>query len=147
MKKLSESNQTSTNSEYGEANILEVQTEEITPPEDSTSTETPENEVINNPNLNIDELINTYLFGIELVDPKGNPFPKSLIVSYINSAVAYAESLFDIILTPTEVKGEYHDYERNDYLNWGYLQLWKKPVREITAMRLMYGTRPSFEIP
>lgn len=151
MKKLSELNQQTSmeteNPAEDEVVVPEVPSEEVTPPVEDTPTETPENEIISNPNLSIDELINTYLFGIDLVDQKGNPFPKSLIVSYINSAVAYAESLFDITLTPIEVKGEHHDYERNDYLNWGYLQLWRKPVREITAVRLMYGTRPSFEIP
>lgn len=118
-----------------------------TAPEDNTDTEIPSNEVINNPNLSINEIMSDYLFGIDLVDPNGNPFPKSMIASYINSAITYVENMFDITLTPTDIKSECHDYERNDYTNWGYMQLWKRPIREITGMRLMYGNRPSFEIP
>jgi hypothetical protein len=115
--------------------------EEITPTDGGSTI------IINNPNFTLDGLKNTYLFGFKLEDYNGNPFPEDLIASYINSAIDYTEVLFDICLTPVEVKDEQHDYERSDYMNWGYIQLWKKPVREITRFTLMYGTRPSFDIP
>ena len=103
--------------------------------------------VILNPAFTTEELTQNFLFGIDLSDSKGNPFPKALIISYINSAIAYAESLFDICLSRQEVESEPHDYERSDYTNWGYVQLWKRPILEVKALRLMYGTRPAWEVP
>lgn len=103
--------------------------------------------VISNSAFTTEELIQNFLFGIDLSDSKGNPFPKALIISYINSAIAYAESLFDICLSRQEVEAEPHDYERSDYTNWGYVQLWKRPILEVKALRLMYGTRPAWEVP
>ena len=102
--------------------------------------------VISNSAFSTEELVQNFLFGIDLSDSKGNPFPKALIISYINSAIAYAESLFDICLSRQEVESEPHDYERNDYTNWGYIQLWKRPVLEVKALRLMYGSRPAWEV-
>lgn len=103
--------------------------------------------VISNSAFTTEELIQNFLFGIDLSDSKGNPFPKALIISYINSAIAYAESLFDICLSRQEVEAEPHDYERSDYTNWGYVQLWKRPILEVKALRLMYGTIPAWEVP
>lgn len=99
------------------------------------------------PAFSVDQLINTTLFGIDLSDAQGNPFPNSLIASYLNSAIGYAESLFDICLTKKEIVGERHDYEREDYTNWGYIMTWKKPIVKVKSLKLMYGTRPSMEIP
>lgn len=103
--------------------------------------------IITNSAFTTEELIQNFLFGIDLSDSKGNPFPKALIISYINSAIAYAESLFDICLSKQEVDAEPHDYERSDYTNWGYVQLWKRPILEVKSLRLMYGTRPAWEVP
>lgn len=97
--------------------------------------------------LTREELVTNYMFGLELVDPKGNPFPESMIIGYLNSAISYAEGLFDICLTKQTVVDENHDYERNDYMNWGYIQLFKRPIQKVTKLQLMYGTRPSFEVP
>lgn len=100
-----------------------------------------------NGDFSTDEMVQNFLFGIDLSDQSGNPFPPALLVSYLNAAISWSEALFDICLTPQTVTAEPHDYERSDYTNWGYIQLWKRPVREIKALRLMYGTRPSFDVP
>lgn len=111
-------------------------------------TTTPEEEVkINCDGFDIDSLTTNYMFGIDLVDQQGNPFPKSLLASYLNGAIAWAEQLFDICLTEKVITEEYHDYERTDYMNWGYIQSFKRPVREVTGLKLMYGSQPSFEVP
>lgn len=109
--------------------------------------DTPESDKVTNPCLSVSELVQTYLYGLDLTDPEGNPFPKALLVSYLNSSISFAESLFDITLAPKVIQGETHDYERGDYNNWGYIQLWKRPIRKVTSFQLMYGTRPSMEIP
>ena len=88
-----------------------------------------------------------YLFGIDLTDANGNPLPESLFKHYINSAVDYIQNLLDITIAPTEINSERHDYFRSDYQNWGFIQLHHNPIREVKAVRLMYGDRTAVEIP
>lgn len=97
--------------------------------------------------FNLTDLVDNYMFGISLVDQQGNPFPKSMLVSYLNAAISWAEQLFDICLTERIVEDEFYDYERNDYTSWGYMQLYQKPVKKVKSLQLMYGDRPSFTIP
>lgn len=125
--------------------VVETPTEgETTEPEvEVTEEHTP----INCDGFDVKSMKTNYMFGISLVDQQGNEFPESLLASYLNGAISWAEALFDICLTKQEVNGENHDYERNDYMNWGFLQLWKRPVREVKSVKLMYGTQPSFEVP
>ena len=87
-----------------------------------------------------------YLFGINLADSNGNPLPESLLIHYINAAVDYIQNLLDIIISPTDFT-ERHDYIREDYRNWGFIQLDHNPVREVKSLSLMYGNRPSVQIP
>ena len=87
-----------------------------------------------------------YLFGINLADSNGNPLPESLLIHYINAAVDYVQNLLDIIISPTDFT-ERHDYIREDYRNWGFIQLDHNPVREVKSLSLMYGNRPSVQIP
>ena len=97
--------------------------------------------------ISIDKIKNEYLFGIDLTDSNGNPLPDSMFIHYLNAAIDYLQNLLDIIIVPTEIKAERHDYIRNDYQNWGFIQLNNNPIREIKAVRLMYGTRTAIEIP
>ena len=96
--------------------------------------------------VSTDDLINKYLFGIDLSDANGNPLPKSLFMHYLNSAIEYMQSLLDITITDTTFT-ERHDYYRNDYRNWGFIQLDHNPVKEVKSIKLMYGSQPSVNIP
>ena len=42
---------------------------------------------------------------------------------------------------------ERHDYIRNDYRNWGFIQLAHNPVKEVKRVNLMYGDQRAVEIP
>ena len=97
--------------------------------------------------VSVKSLKDDYLFGINLADPSGNPLPEGLYAHYMNSAVDYIQSLLDITIPETEFTGERHDYIRNDYQNWGFIQLCHNPVKYVKGMRLTYGNRPSVEIP
>lgn len=97
--------------------------------------------------MSVSNIKNNYLFGIDLSDANGNPLPEGLFVHYLNSAVDYLQNLLDITISETEFTGERHDYIRNDYQNWGFIQLEHNPVKEVKGIRLMYGNRPSVEIP
>lgn len=95
----------------------------------------------------VQKVKNNYLFGIDLSDSYGNPLPEELFVHYLNSAVDYLSNLLDITIGETEFTAERHDYIRNDYQNWGFIQLAHNPVKEVKSLRLMYGNKPSVEIP
>lgn len=97
--------------------------------------------------ITVDSVKKNYLFGIDLSDANGNPLPEGLFVHYLNSAIDYIQNLLDITISETEFASERHDYIRNDYQNWGFMELEHKPVKEIKGIRLMYGNRPSVEIP
>lgn len=118
--------------------------------DESTSENTSEESVVT-PNswsdLSIEAVKNHYLFGIDLSDQEGNPLPDSLFAHYIDSAVDWLQNLLDIQISEVVMTAEQHDYIRNDYQNWGYIQLHKNPVKRITGLRMMYGNRPSVEIP
>lgn len=134
-----------TNSE--ESSAKDKTEESSDTPEDTNPKDEETTEKVSCDGLTRDELVTNYMFGIELKDQQGNPFPESLIIGYLNSAISYAEGLFDICLTKQTVTDESHDYERSDYMNWGYIQLYKRPIQKVMKLQLMYGTRPSFEVP
>ena len=96
--------------------------------------------------VSVQAIRDKYLFGINLADSNGNPLPESLLIHYINAAVDYVQNLLDIIISPTDFT-ERHDYIREDYRNWGFIQLDHNPVREVKSLSLMYGNRPSVQIP
>lgn len=97
--------------------------------------------------ISVESVKKNYLFGIDLSDANGNPLPEGLFVHYLNAAIDYIQNLLDITISETEFTAERHDYIRNDYQNWGFMELEHKPVKEVKGIRLMYGNRPSVEIP
>lgn len=96
--------------------------------------------------VSVKDIREKYLFGIDLSDSNGNPLPEELFIHYLNAAVDYMQNLLDIVITKTDFT-ERHDYIRNDYQNWGFIQLAHNPVREVKKLHLMYGNKPSVEIP
>ena len=96
--------------------------------------------------VSVDAIKNNYLFGINLADSNGNPLPEELFIHYLNAAVDYVQNLLDIIICDTDFT-ERHDYIRNDYRNWGFIQLAHNPVKEVKRVTLMYGQQRAVEIP
>lgn len=109
-------------------------------------TQLPQLESISWDAVSVAAIKNNYLFGINLADSNGNPLPEELFVHYLNAAVDYVQNLLDIVITPTDFT-ERHDYIRNDYRNWGFIQLAHNPVREVKRVTLMYGDQRAVEIP
>ena len=93
-----------------------------------------------------DELKQNYMFGIDLSDSQGNPFPRSIIIHHLNAAISYVERTLGIQIVESE-ETELHDFNQNDYLNWGYLQLFKCPAIEVLDLRLTHGNDDGMVIP
>lgn len=96
--------------------------------------------------ITVNEITQHYLFGIDLSDDSGNPFPMTLVTHYLDAAIDYLQTVVDIQIPVVDVE-ETHDYFMEDYTNWGFLQLFKKPVLSITKLCMVYGQHESFNIP
>lgn len=93
--------------------------------------------------LSTDELRELYLFGTDLTDDDGNPFPERMLAHYIRAAVAWLEKELDIPLTPREIVEETHDHFANDYGRWGYFQLHHYPVIALRRVSFQYPSQTS----
>lgn len=97
--------------------------------------------------INSKFLRDNYLFGIPLEDLYGNKMKESMLEHYIRSAIQFAQRTFVINIEPVEVVDEVHDYYSGDFLQWGFMQLHKKPIMEVTEMSMYFGDRKMFDIP
>lgn len=88
-----------------------------------------------------------YLFGIPLEDMYGNQMRESMLDHYINSAIQHTQRMLQITIEPVTVTDEVHDYYQNDFLNWGFMQLHKRPIIEVQEMSMYFGDRPMFTVP
>lgn len=88
--------------------------------------------------LSIREFKDVYLFGVDLTDGDGNPYPTAMFQWYIDAAVKYVESQLDIKITAENIVGELHDHYAGDYGRWGYFQLKNYPVSRIDSVVFQY---------
>lgn len=86
--------------------------------------------------LPIQDLKDRFLFGIDLTDKNGNPIPDAVFVNSIRSAVSRIGGLLDLTLLPTTVLNERKDYVQTDVNQFFWMNLSKRPVQEVTGLRL-----------
>ena len=77
--------------------------------------------------LTLDELLNVYLFGVDLTDDSGNPYPDILFEWSIRYAIDWLEKELDIKIRPTRIVERYDHYFR-DYQSWVFLKLRNSPI-------------------
>lgn len=87
--------------------------------------------------LSVQELLDLYLFGIDLTDDAGNPFPPGIYEHYIRSAANSLEHRLDIPIRKIDIELEMHDYFREDYGNYLWMELDHHPVIEIDNVELV----------
>ena len=88
--------------------------------------------------VSVDELRENYLFGLDLSDDKGNPFPDRMLEWYIKAGVDWLEKELDIDLVAHTHINETHDHYAVDYARWGYFQLQNYPVIAIDQIQFQY---------
>ena len=88
--------------------------------------------------IDADFVKNVLLFGVSLKDDDGNTMSDFLIEFYIRSAQQWMERELQILLHPTVVLAETHDYLMQDYINFGFIKLTHLPVRRVTAIRMKF---------
>jgi len=79
-----------------------------------------------------------FLFGVNLKDDEGNEMPDSMIEFYIRAAQDWLRNELQIILHPTTVEAESHDYHIQDFYSFGFVKLLNLPVRKVTSLRMKY---------
>jgi hypothetical protein len=91
------------------------------------------------PLITVPELINTYLFGLNITDlTTGKPLPESAYQQYITNAVSWLEHYLDIAIAPVRNYVEDKDYYFNQYTDWGFLMLDNFPVIQVRKIELVY---------
>lgn len=88
--------------------------------------------------LTISELKEIFLFGLDLTDDAGNPFPDSMFEWGIRSAIAFLERRLDIRITKRVFVDERYDYYRGDYLYWTVIKLRESPVISVEGVRVTW---------
>tara|TARA_R110002110_G_scaffold92555_8_gene241478 strand:+ start:2557 stop:3633 length:1077 start_codon:yes stop_codon:yes gene_type:complete len=87
--------------------------------------------------IGIDYIKTNYLFGLDLSDDEGNPFPDQMFVAAIRYASAFIEKKLDILLTPRTIT-ETHDYILEEYRQFGWFQLDKRPLNQVDSVSAVY---------
>lgn len=87
--------------------------------------------------ISIDELKTYYLFGLDLTDDEGNEYPDSLYAHYIKQAVDSLETKLQISVRRTVFEDEHHDFFREDYDKYIWVELHHFPVISIENVELV----------
>lgn len=92
--------------------------------------------------LTVQQLLDWFLYGIDLTDEDGNAFPTSMYEFAIKSAVDALEKMLDIVIKPTSIF-EYQDFHAQDYRDFAFIQLNHWPVVSVEQIRIKYPTATS----
>lgn len=87
--------------------------------------------------LTVPQLLDRYLFGVNLTDDAGERFSDASFQFYILAAIRWMEKQLDIPILPT-VFVEKHDYYRNDYEMFNLIRLDNYPVIDVEEFRVQY---------
>jgi len=89
-------------------------------------------------------LVKDYLFGVDLTDDDGVPYPDSMFETAIGLAIDRMQTELNMSIHPIKVEQELHDYYINDYVDFAYIDVFEYPVRSVISVSAAYP--PSQEI-
>ena len=93
--------------------------------------------------LSVEQLKTSYLFGIDLTDDNGCPFPDELFERYIRSGIAWVSRALDLPIAPvvyTETDAQRLDFYRQDYYKYIRLQVDEYPILSVESIKLVLPT-------
>jgi hypothetical protein len=85
----------------------------------------------------VEELKTNYLFGLDLTDDTGEPYPDSLYEFFIEAAVSRLEHRLDLPIIPKSVTDERHNYFREDYDKYIWLETKLFPIIDVSEVKLV----------
>lgn len=88
-----------------------------------------------------------YLFGVDLTDDAGNPFPDSLFNVAITSAVETVAAELDLVLDNRATFTDRVDCYTPDMDSFFLTRLRKRPVWEVSDLSIQFGDLPAANLP
>jgi hypothetical protein len=100
---------------------------------------------INPPTIDLADVTPTYikkvyLAGLQLLDENDEELPEAFYQEHMDNAAAKIEEEADIDVTPKDHTAERHDYRATDYVQYGFLKLFRQPVLSVSEVRATYPT-------
>lgn len=86
--------------------------------------------------ITVQELKQSYLFGVPIVDGRNIELSDEVFQLYIDNAISDLEHKLDIFITPTQIE-EDRDYSFNQYADWGSFYLDNIPVLQIDSIEVI----------
>lgn len=90
--------------------------------------------------LTVENLVNNFMFGLDLTDDDGNQFPRGMLEFAIKAAVDSLEKTLCVRIKPTQILNEMQDYYRSDYLDFAFVQLNEYPIVSVERVAIKYPT-------
>ena len=78
--------------------------------------------------LTVKNLKDWFMFGLDLTDDDGYPFPNSMFAFAIRAAIDSLEKTLMVKIKPTQIVSEWHDYYRQEYQDFAFIQLNNWPI-------------------
>jgi hypothetical protein len=88
--------------------------------------------------LSVQQLKDIYLFGVDLTNDAGEPFPPIMFTWGIRYAIDWLEKELDAKIRPTTIANERHDYYRRDFQEWMFIRLKQAPILSVSKVALMW---------
>lgn len=87
--------------------------------------------------ITVQEVKDFYLFGVNLTDDTGKPYPPELYKHYIRAAVYTTERELGITLRSQVITSEAHDLIPADWADYMWVTTKNRPVASVEAVRLV----------
>jgi len=99
------------------------------------------------PLVTVSQMRATWLFGVKIRDKEtGEDMPEDSYQNALDTAISLLEHYLDISISPVRNYKEFKDYDRNQYYEWGYMQLNNFPVECVNSIKLVYFRDDNGEI-
>jgi len=85
-----------------------------------------------------DQLKKIFLFGVDLTNDDGDPYPDELFEFYIRSAQQWFETQIGGLKLCEQTFTEVHDYRLSDYIQYSFIKLFKYPCQEVNKVSVQF---------
>jgi hypothetical protein len=85
------------------------------------------------------ELKDIFLFGVDLTNDDGDPYPEEMFEFYILSAQQWLETqMGGLMLCEKKIEAEVHDYWIADYMSYSFIKLFRYPVQSVEKVEIQF---------
>lgn len=91
-------------------------------------------------------LKDNYLTGLKLLIANDQELSDEWYETKLGEAIAKVEELTNVDILQRRIRGEKHDYHAHDYVQYGFLQLFRLPCLSVQEVRAEYPTGNSIQV-